>query len=425
MKLIYRIAITLSAALTILMTAWAVLFYFATVDEINDETDDSLMEYSDDIIFRKLSGHELPSADNGTNNTYYIKEVTPEYADSEQWIRFSDEEMYITSKSEYESARVAKRIFVDSGMNYYELVVAVPTFEKEDLQRSILWWVVALYAILILSVTGLTLWVIEYNMRPFRALLDWLDGYNPGKARPPLPSSSGIVEFQKLSDAVGKAADRFENQFQEQKDFIGNASHELQTPLAACSNRIEYLLDSDELSESQATEIMKVQRSLQQLIRLNKTLLMLSRIEHGQFPESSVMDFSELVRSSLSMFGEIYAEKGLKATFNCNAPFVFSMNEQLSSILVNNLLKNAFVHSAGGADVVVDMEASGFSVSNPGDSPLDETRVFTRFYQGQHKKEGSTGLGLAITDSICRSYGLSIRYSYRSGCHVFAVSSKN
>ena len=61
----------MTAALSVSVAVWAVLFYFAMVDEINDETDDSLVEYSSDLIRRSLAGVEMPSEDNGTNNAYY------------------------------------------------------------------------------------------------------------------------------------------------------------------------------------------------------------------------------------------------------------------------------------------------------------------------------------------------------------------
>ena len=62
MKLISRIALRLSLALLPLMALWGVLFYFTMVDEINDEADDALEDYSELIVKRMLAGRELPSA---------------------------------------------------------------------------------------------------------------------------------------------------------------------------------------------------------------------------------------------------------------------------------------------------------------------------------------------------------------------------
>ena len=421
MKLLIKITASLAAAFTVLLALWAVFFYFATMDEINDETDDSLIDYSDGLIIRKLAGVELPSEDNGTNNTYYINEVSEEFASSRPWIIFEYREVFISAKAEFESARVLSRIFKDSEDRYFELTVAVPTVEREDIQRSILWWIVALYVVLLFSVLCISVWVVSINMRPLKAMLKWLDDYNPGKSMPPVPSDTNVTEFVRLSDTIKNAAARFDEQYREQKHFIGNASHELQTPLAACSNRIEILLDSPELTENQANELVKVHRELQNLIRLNRTLLLLTKIENGQFPETSRIDFSSIVADSVEMFGEIYPSKGISVRKDISSRFIYAMNSQLASILVRNLLKNAFIHSGENAEIDVSMSSDGFSIANPGQVPLDGEKIFSRFYHSNSSSEGSTGLGLAIADSICRSYGLALSYSFNDGKHVFSV----
>lgn len=98
------------------------------------------------------------------------------------------------------------------------------------------------------------------------------------------------------------------------------------------------------------------------------------------------------------------------------------MNESLASILVANLLKNAFVHNLNDGQIDILLSAHGFVISNTAESgALDEKQIFTRFYQGK-KKEQSTGLGLAIVDTICRLYNFSIHYYYQEGKHFFHFS---
>ena len=97
------------------------------------------------------------------------------------------------------------------------------------------------------------------------------------------------------------------------------------------------------------------------------------------------------------------------------------MNESLASVLVTNLLKNAFVHNVDGGLIRIETAADWLRISNTGDTPLDGVRIFERFYQGA-KKEGSTGLGLALVDTICKTNHLSIRYFYENGQHCFEIS---
>ena len=90
MKLIYYVIIRISLVLSVLLTGWAILFYFTVMDEVNDEVDDSLEDYSEIIIIRALAGEELPSKNTASNNQYFLREVTKEYAGSCDDIIYKD-----------------------------------------------------------------------------------------------------------------------------------------------------------------------------------------------------------------------------------------------------------------------------------------------------------------------------------------------
>ena len=421
MKLISRIALRLSLALLPLMALWGVLFYFTMVDEINDEADDALEDYSELIVKRMLAGRELPKPNNGSNNSYSIVPIGAPEAAVRPHIDYYDAEVYIPEKEETEPARVLTTIFQDADGAYYELKVATPTFEKDDLLRAILYWVVFLYLLLLLTTISLTVWVFHRSMRPLYELLRWLDDYTPGRRGAPVPCSTRIVEFRRLSAAAQQAVDRSEALFEQQKHFIGNASHELQTPLAVLGNRIEWLLDNTEPTEKQMEELLKMQRTLRQIVRLNKTLLLLTKIDNGQFPEAEEVDVNALVRRTAEDMEEIYAYRSMRFALVDEGPLTARMNPSLAGSVVANLLKNAFVHGDEGGEVTVRVAPRRFTVCNSGaGGPLDAGRIFDRFYQGT-KKEGSTGLGLAVVDAVCRLYGLKVSYSYKEGRHCFAV----
>ena len=258
-------------------------------------------------------------------------------------------------------------------------------------------------------------------MRPLYALLHWLDNFTLGKNNTPVPDDTQITEFHKLNVAAQKAANRAELLFDRQKQFIGNASHELQTPLAILGNRIEWLLDNTELNEKQVEELFKMQRSLGHIVRLNKTLLLLTKIENGQFPESTEVDVAALIREQAPLYNEIYESRHIDCRIDLPDRFVVSMNDSLASTLITNLLKNAYVHTESGHSIDIALHNRTLTVTNDGDTPLDADHIFDRFYQG-NKKEGSTGLGLALVKAVCRYYNLDIEYRYTDGRHCFAVT---
>ena len=417
MKLIYKVTLRLALILLPIITLWAVIFYYTMVEEINDEADDSLVEYAETIIRRQLVGYPLPLPGNGSNNSYTI-EPLDSGVQVEPYMTFHDEMVYIPEQKDTEPARVLTTVFMDDNDIMYRLQVAMPTFERDDLRSAIFWYVLVLYALLLLVILLVTSAIFYRSMGPLYKLLRWFDRYTPGK-RPSAVPECDVIEFQKLGQAAYLAVNRAEEYSEQQKQFIGNASHELQTPLAVIGNRIEWLVDNTALNEEQYAELSKIQRTLGRLVRMNRTLLLLTKIDNGQFPEVADVDIAALVNREIGLYDEIYSHKEVKSNVQVCGPCVVSMNEALADTLVGNLLKNAYLHSPEGATVSVQVDAGKIVVSNSGDAPLDAERVFNRFYHGG--KSGSTGLGLALVSSICRYYNFKVGYRFEDNQHRFTV----
>ena len=422
MKLFYHVMIRLSMGVIVVLTAWAALFYVAMVDEINDEVDDTLEDYSDLIITRSLAGKELPSKDIGSNNQYYLREVDNAYAVSRNQISYTDSMVYIAEKNETEPARILTTIFRNEAGQYFELVVSIPTIEKKDLIEAIFYLVLTLYVALLLAIILINVWVFRKSMKPLYVLLRWLEDNRLGRKRTELRNPTNVTEFCQLNDAVNAYASHSEEVFEQQKQFIGNASHETQTPLAICRNRIELLMEDESLKEEQIDELAKTLQTLEHVTRLNKSLLLLSKIDNNQFGEETHVVMNDVLNHFLEDYKDVYEYRNIDVDMTEEGQFEVDMNEMLATMLVTNLLKNAFVHNADGGKIKVSFSSDAMEFSNTGDdAPLDPQRIFDRFYQGK-KREGSTGLGLAIVHSICQQSGLQIKYEYRDGMHCFRVT---
>ena len=420
MQFIYRIALRLTAVLLPLMAVWGALFYFTMVDEIRDEADDALEDYSAMIISRILSGEELPQGNDGSNNSFEVRAVDSDYAATHPHLRYHDENIYIPDKREQEPARVLTSIFSDVEGQFYELMVMTPTFEKNDLFEAVLAWIVVLYVALLFIVLVVTMIIFRRSLQPLYDLLHWLDAYRPGGRPQSVPNKSDVEEFRRLNVALQQAVDRSEELFERQSQFIGNASHELQTPLAIIGNRVEWLLDSPSITEEEAGELFKIQKTLSRAVRLNKTLLLLTKIDNGQFPESVEVDIVTALEEGVESYGDVYAAREVNFTHNLPAELKVTMNESLASTLISNLVKNAYVHTPQGGDAHIEIVGRTLRVSNTGSEPLDKEHIFERFYQAA-RKEGSTGLGLALVAAVCRYYNLRLEYFFADGKHNFEV----
>lgn len=418
MKLIYKVTIRLSLALLPIMLLWATIFYFSMVNEITDEADDSLEDYAELIVMRTLTGRELPSIGDGTNNTYTI-ELLPDTTLHTASMTYEDRQVYIPEKRETEPARVLTMVFLDSQDRAYRLTVSTPTFERTDLLKSMFWHLLLLYVILVITIMAVTALVFNYSLKPLYALLRWLDNYTPGNGVKDLPDTKSSIEFWKLTQSARSTIERAESHLEQQKQFIGNASHELQTPLAILGTRIEWLIDNTSLTEEQFAELTKMRQSLHRLSRLNRTLLLISKIENAQFNAKEDVELTELIGNELEVYEEIYADKGITCTKSMPQSFVVRMDGSLATTMVTNLLKNAFLHTEEGGEIRVSVSGNRLVIANSGKETLDPEQIFNRFYTSG--KSGSTGLGLALVKSIAGFYKFSLNYSFRDGMHCFTV----
>jgi signal transduction histidine kinase len=384
--------------------------------------DDSLEDYSELIIMRSLAGKDLPSDDNGSNNQYFLREVDAAYALSKESICYRDSMVYIDEKNESEPARILTTLFKDKDERFYELSVYTPSIEKRDLKESIFYLLIGLFVILFVIILLINIWVFHRSMKPFYQLLEWLEHYRLGKNNEKLCIETHTTEFRKLNEAVSRYVAHSEEVFEKQKQFIGNASHELQTPLAICQNRLEMLLEDETLGEQQMSEIMKTYQTLEYLSKLNKSLLLLSKIDNHQFSEEKEVCLNEVLHRYMDDYQEVYAYRDITLTVEEEGELYCRMNETLAVVLITNLLKNAFVHNINKGSIRIVISSSSIRFGNTASgSALDASRVFDRFYQGSKKKEGSTGLGLAIVDAVCRHSSLKIRYRFEEDMHWFEV----
>ena len=233
-----------------------------------------------------------------------------------------------------------RKLFRDGAGQWRELTVMTPTIEKDDLRESILRWMVCLYLFLLLMILLVTVIVLYRTMRPLYAPAAVARRLHRGGRGTPAGRRDLRHGVPKLNDAARRYAERAESSFERQKQFIGNASHEMQTPLAVCRNRLEMLVDdAHALTGEQLGEIAKVQRTLDYLVRLNRSLLLLSKIDNGQFPRGRRGRRERTGARTAEDMEEIYAYRSMRFALVDEGPLTARMNPSLAGSVVANLLK--------------------------------------------------------------------------------------
>ena len=419
MRLLRYTHLNLSVLLFLLLGGWGTFFYFTIIDEVMDETDDALDNYRDIIVGKILADSTLLTSEDQVIHSYSIRPITPEKAENYRE-RFYDGKVYIETENEFEPVRIMKSCFMATDLQYYELELRLSTLERDDLIAAILKYLVALYAVLLCCLVFSTRLILKSVFRPLDRLLEWLKTVTPGQPAPPLDPHTRILEFRTLNRAALDMHERTEKAYREQKEFIENASHELQTPLAIVRGKLELLADHDNLNEEELKEIDDMYRSLNRAVQLNKSLLLLSRIQNGQFTQTTEVAMAPHVRQTVEMLSDIYEDKKLSYDIREEGGCTARMDESLAHTLLANLIKNAIVHSPDGSHVGVRVGFREVEISNDGPSALDPRQIFRRFHKGDTLHKESTGLGLSIAQSIASLYNIGIDYRY-DGRHHFTL----
>lgn len=410
----------LSIALLLVIGVWAAVFYVNMLDEIYDSIDDGLDNSRLLIINKMQTDSSLIHKNEFMESNYAIREIAPSQALPQRDVYY-DTTFYMENEKDFEPVRILRTVFLGINGKYYELKVASSMVEEDDLISDLLFALVWLYFILLASVLLINNVLLRKIWKPFNDTLAKVRNFHLGKDENFSVTPTRVEEFNELNETVTTLLQRTVHAYHSQKQFIENAAHELQTPLAITVNKLELFTEKNSLSESQMMELSSVIESLERLTRLNKSLLLLSRIENRQFPQNEPINFNELVTRVATSFSDLSEFKQITLNVEEHGTCVFAMNGELASILISNLIKNALVHNHAGGSILVSIDQNQLSVRNTGEgTPLNTQELFNRFYK-QSSSSASTGLGLAIVRSITDYYNIEAQYEFRDSVHVFTV----
>jgi signal transduction histidine kinase len=317
---------------------------------------------------------------------------------------------------------IAGTINVEGKM--YRIVISSSLIENDDLLGSIL---LVQSIVLFLLICGM-LWINQRISKrlwqPFYVALRNMQQFELNKQTDLPFLASTTDEFNELNKAIKNLFSRSSEIYLHQKEFTENASHEMQTPLAIYQSKLELLMQTSPLSEEQAELINVLDDTNRRLIKLNKSLLLLTKIENNQYQDVYDVEITALCKKLIQQLQSHAQEKNIVIHGDFPDTIVVRVNNVLIEILIGNLLSNAIRYNIDNGTIVVRTERDALVIGNTGvPVPLSSDKVFTRFYKqtGPAGSEDSTGLGLAIVKNICTLYNYTISYAFIEGRHTFRL----
>jgi two-component system sensor histidine kinase ArlS len=223
-------------------------------------------------------------------------------------------------------------------------------------------------------------------------------------------------DFEYLDISIHRMIETIESTFQKEREFISNASHELMTPISILQSKIENMFEREDIVDELKTRLLEMQKILNRLKSITKTLLLISQIENEQFLKEDKTSLAELLQDVYDEISIRLQDKNIsyEASVPANVLLV-KVNKFLLFNLFFNLINNAIKYNRenGEIKVVAKQENNVFTVSvidtGLGISATDLPFIFNRFKKfRQSLQQDSFGLGLPIVKSIAAFHQITI-----------------
>jgi signal transduction histidine kinase len=263
-----------------------------------------------------------------------------------------------------------------------------------------------------------------YVLRPLGLIIKTkLIGHKFPNHTPYKKVKTSTTDFEYLDISIHKMIQTIENTFQKEREFISNASHELMTPISILQSKIENMFEQEDIADETKVRLIEMQKILNRLKSITKTLLLISQIENEQFLKEDKISLSELIHEVHEEISIRLQEKEISCEINIPAEWeLIHVNKFLLFNLFFNLVNNAIKYNKkqGGIKItghpdnkvfVVEVADTGIGIS------ADKIpHIFNRFKKfSQSLQQDSFGLGLPIVKSIADFHYIRIEVSSEPG----------
>jgi signal transduction histidine kinase len=263
-------------------------------------------------------------------------------------------------------------------------------------------------------------YVLNDLWKPFYDTLNKLKAFNVSDDQNFLVKNNHVDEFNELNNVVSVMASRVKNDYRHLKLFTENASHEMMTPLAVITSKLDTLIQDETLKPGQYDQINDIYAAANKLSRLNQSLLLLIKIENNLIDDTEPLSLEGLITQKLKQFQELILAKDIHVNVDTAHKQILA-SKYLIDILLNNFFSNAIRHNNNHGNLIITLNDNKLVFRNSGrPKPLNDQRLFERFQKGKNSE--GVGLGLTIAKQICNLYHWELSYSFGNSMHAFQIT---
>jgi signal transduction histidine kinase len=333
-----------------------------------------------------------------------------------------DTSIYYAANKEWVPFKKLTRQYQLNGQNY-QLTTYISSREITHLIVKVFIAEVFIFILLLAAIVIINQKSSGLLWKPFYDTMKKVNEYDIINNQPlRLTKQTGIREFDQLNQVITQLIGNVTQAFSNQKQFVENASHELQTPLAIIRSKLDLLINSSGLTEETADLLADITEANDRLSQMNRNLLLLTKIDNNQFPDKSTINVTDTIEKLLVYYQEHYAGNLPLIRKSIQQGIRVKADASLLEILLNNLINNAFVHNIPNGYIHIQLTGCDLLIENTG-HPIEggTAQLFERFKKGREQSH-TTGLGLSLVKRICHIYHFDLRYSYSENVHRLTVN---
>lgn len=301
------------------------------------------------------------------------------------------------------------------------LQVATPYDVLEEREQTHLVMTTLMVPLLIIVSSFISFLIAGNALSPIKNLTDAANNIAVQNLSLRVPEVNTGDEVEELSKTLNNLLDRLEKAFKGQENFVANASHQLNTPLAIIKGELDVLESKPRTIEEHNKYLKSLREELSRLIELVRNMLLVSRVESGL--ENFVFNpvrLDDLILNIISRLNIKAREKKIIVRFNLDEDiesFEVMGEKQLLDSLFENIIENAIKYSPEATTIQLDIKNSEQRMEvwirdeGEGMSPEEFEKIITsRFHRGAGISIPGSGIGLAIANRIAEFHHAKIIY---------------
>ncbi|WP_316789336.1 HAMP domain-containing sensor histidine kinase [Pedobacter frigoris] len=231
------------------------------------------------------------------------------------------------------------------------------------------------------------------------------------------PVKTSTDDFKYLDESLILLMDQINEDFEKEREFTANASHELMTPISILQNKMENLLAEDELTDELASRIVEMMKTLDRLKKISASLLFISRIENEQFAKTADVAPREVIAEVIEEISHRLEDKNIKLDVRLSDKrFSFKANYDLIFQLFYNIINNAIKYNKENGSIAIsdEFDPKGnyrllIRDTGIGIEQSELGFIFDRFRKTNLSENVGYGLGLSIVKSIAEYHGIKVQ----------------